>query len=78
MKVLKDVFQDRTINSFIVAFMIGFSTAQFIYILGQQLLVPVTQTGSPQWSWAQFWPQLVIWIVTVLVAIGISRLSKNK
>ena len=78
MSAFTKILKDKSTNNLIVAFMIATATVNFVYFVGQQVIAPITQSGGPTWSWDIFWPQLIIWVIVILVAVFISTFAKGK
>ena len=77
MFALREILQDKFINGFIVALILGISTINFVNNIGGLILDQVFKVATNPWNWKIFWGQLILYALAIIAAILIrSRVAK--
>lgn len=70
-----DLLGNKTVNNLTVAVISGFAIFNFLNSVGTMLFGDwFGSAGS--WSWSEFWTDLVVVLIILLVATWISRQAK--
>lgn len=80
MKKIKSILSDSSTNNMIVAFIIAFSTVNFLYTVGSMLITPLLVSGGhpgPKFEWDFFASWVIIYLATLLVAFILSLFNKG-
>lgn len=69
MTTLREILQDKFINGFIVALILGISTINFVNTLGGLVLDQVFKVATGPWNWKIFYGQLILYGLAVITAV---------
>jgi len=73
MNTLREILKDRYINGFIVAFVLGISTINFINNAAGMVLDHVLKVATTLWNWKIFYGQLILYGLAIIVEVLIRR-----
>lgn len=77
MTVLREILQDKIVNGFIVAVVIGIATINLIGNVGGMILDHVFGVATSPWNWKIFYGQLILYFMAIIAAALIrKRLAK--
>lgn len=77
MITLREILEDKFINGFIVALILGIGTINFINTVGGLVLDHVLKVATTTWNWKIFYGQLILYGLAIIVAMLIrSRVVK--
>ncbi len=73
MATLREILQDRFINGFIVALVLGINTVNLINNVGGLVLDHVLKVATTPWNWKIFYGQLILYAMAIIAAVLIRR-----
>lgn len=73
MKILREILQDRMVNSFIVGLVLGFGTINFVNNIGGMILDHIFRVATSVWNWKIFYGQLILYGMAIIIAMSIRR-----
>lgn len=79
MATLREILEDKFINGFTIALILGISTINLINNVGGMVLDHVFQVATTPWNWKIFYGQLILYALALITAVLIrSRVAKNR
>lgn len=69
MSTLREILQDKFINGFIVALILGISTINFVSNVGGLILDQVFKVATTPWNWKIFYGQLILYTLATITAV---------
>lgn len=68
MNTLREILQDKFINGFIVALILGIGTINFINNVGGMVLDHIFRVATSAWNWKIFYGQLILYGLAIITA----------
>lgn len=69
MTTLGEILQDKFINGFIVALILGIGTINLINSVGGLILDQVFKVATSPWNWKIFYGQLILYAMAIAAAV---------
>lgn len=73
MSTLGEILEDKFINGFIVAIILGISTINLVNTVGGLVLDHVFGVATSPWNWKIFYGQLILYLMAIMAAVLIRR-----